>query len=105
MSSIDKEKGMIKEWAVKNESRIKEQDKDSFWDTYDSVGDIVEYEFKTVTELKKMFGETLVGCDDVILPLAVAAFKKKEWSSPNSEINNDKTGSGDFTIPEFIYVF
>ena len=103
--SSTREKELIKEWAVSKSSRIKLYDRDSFWEKCDSVGDISEYDFQTVPELKKMFGETLVGCEDVVLPLTVAAFKKKEWSSSESKGEVKRTEDGDFSIPEFIYVF
>ena len=104
MSSTDKEKGMIKEWVVRSNSRIEGKDRDSFWDKYEIGEDIIEYDFHTVPELKKLFGENLVGCEDVILPLSVASFKKKEDGLIRSESKED-SGKDDFEIPEFIYVF
>ena len=100
--SSTREKELIKEWAVSKNSRIERHDRDSFWEKCDSVGDISEYDFQTVPELKKMLGETLVGCEDVVLPLTVAAFKKKDEGVVRLEMNADKDG---FNIPEFIYVF
>ena len=106
MSSTDKEKKMIKDWAVKSESRIEGYDKDrtSYWFECDEGNDIDEYDFSTVPELKKALGENVKGCEDVILPLCVAAFKKKEEFRVETEVKVDKN-SGDFSIPEFIYVF
>ncbi len=106
MSSTDKERSLIKEWAVKSESRIEGfgVDKESFWSECDSSGDITEYDFQFVPELKKMFGEMLIGCDDVVLPLTVATFKMKEQAE--EETNSSRSDKKDeFSIPEFIYVF
>ena len=100
-----REKGMIKEWAVRSESRICE-DRNSFWNTYDSAKDIVEYDFQTAPELKKMFGETLSGCESVVLPLTIAAFKKKDQGIiENKQDIKEGIDKNDFTIPEFIYLF
>ena len=105
MSSTDREKEMIKEWAVSKDSRIC-VDRESFWEDYECSGDIAEYDFQTVPELKKVLGEALVGCEDVILPLTVAAFKKKDQGRTQvAEDVKDKAGKDDFSIPEFIYVF
>ena len=109
MSSIEKEKGMLKEWAVKATGRMEEYDVDrgSYWNTYEADEDIIDYDFQTIPVLRKMFEKNLVGCDDVALPLSVATFKKKHQVSIKSE--NDKNGnkddSGSFEIPEFIYIF
>ncbi len=106
MSSTDKERSLIKEWAVKNESRIEgyDVDKESFWSECDSSGDITEYDFQNVPELKKMFEESLAGCEDVVLPLTVAAFKMKDRAEV--ETNSSRISNKDeFSIPEFIYVF
>ena len=109
MSSTDKEKDMIKEWACRAESMIESFDveRESFWSEYESERDIVDYEFETVPDLKNSFRETLRGCDDVILPMCVATFKKKEWDRLDSaaDISGEKKKDDDFSIPEFIYVF
>lgn len=106
MSSTDKERSLIKEWAVKSDSRIEgfDVDKESFWSECESSGDVIEYDFQNVPELKKVFGETLIGCEDVMLPLTVATFKMKDRAEgeTNSFGSRDKD---EFSIPEFIYVF
>lgn len=109
MSSIEKEKGMIEEWALKADSCIEGYDveKESYWSLYETNEDIIEYDFQTIPELKKIFENSLVGSEDVVLPLSVATFKEKHQGSVEAdnhtkENNNDSDG---FSIPEFIYIF
>lgn len=109
MSSTDKEKEMIKAWAIQMESHIEEYDieRKSFWEIYEDSGDIEEYDFENITELKKKLEKSLKNCEGAILPLCVATFKKKDEgkvktkkSSMYGDVNKE-----DFEIPEFIYVF
>ena len=108
MISTDKERSLIKEWAVKNEGRIEvfDENEDSFWSECESSGDILEYDFKNITELKKMFEELLIGCKDVTLPLSVVTFKMKDMVDVVKVSDlKEKSYGGDFEIPEYIYVF
>lgn len=109
MSSIEKEKGMIKEWAVTAITGIEGYDVDieSYWNTYEADADIIEYDFQTISELKKMLEMSLVGCEDVILPLSVATFKEKHQGEVKSgtDMKGNKDSSDGFSIPEFIYIF
>ena len=109
MSSTEKEKGMIKEWAVKAQNCIEGYDvaRESYWNTYESDEDIINYDFQTIPELRKMFDENLVGCEDVALPLSVAAFKEKHQGEIKSgtDTKEKKDDSDNFSIPEFIYIF
>ncbi|XME03796.1 hypothetical protein QYZ88_006360 [Lachnospiraceae bacterium C1.1] len=106
MSSTEKEKGLIKEWAANSESRIEMHGikSECFWSKCDSSGDITEHDFHTVPELKNIFKEVLVGCEDVILPLTVATLKKKEQELVLKG-SKERIELDDFSIPEYIYVF
>ena len=82
-------------------------DKESYWNSYEANEDIIEYDFQTIPELKKILEKSLVGSEDVVLLLSVATFKEKHQGSVeadnNTEVsNNDSDG---FSIPEFIYIF
>lgn len=113
------EKEMIKVWAVEEYSGdlekeylpLPEQEKGSYWCVHGEEGDISEYGFESVPELKEILGEKLSEgfYSDLILPLAIAVFKEKEiiqldtGKSENGQ--NMKKDMNEFLIPDFVYVF
>lgn len=82
------EKEMIKEWAkeecLENLTReylpMPEDDRESYWCEHSRGGDIAEYSFDTVLELKEMLEKELKEdfYRDLLLPLAVAALKERK---------------------------
>jgi len=112
------EKEILKAWAMEcgtAERKEKYLPKafgagESYWCAYDGKGDIAEYGFETIRELKQIMAQELKEefYRDLILPLSVAAFKEKK------DIKVDTEGSGEdgtlhpqeeFSIPEFVYEF
>lgn len=117
-TSMD-EKEMIKAWAAEECSGdlmeeylpLPEQGKESYWCVHGQEGDISEHGFGTIPEFKGILEKELKEefYRDLILPLAVAAFKEKEIIKPDEEklesgqdIKKDADG---FSIPDFVYVF
>lgn len=114
------EKEMIKTWAAEKFSEEMQQEylpqpdirKESYWTEYDNGENITEYSFETVPELKKMLEREWteeVFLNDLILPLAVAAFKERKiiLQKENQIESRQDTGKAadEFSIPEFVYVF
>ncbi len=112
------EKEMIKAWAGEecSEDLIKEylpvpEHGKSYWCMHEEERDIVEYGFETVPELKGILEGELKEefYRDLILPLAIAAFKEKtiiQLDTENLKYGQDVQKAQDgFSIPEFVYVF
>ena len=113
------EKENIKRWAgeyftdkmKKQYLPMPDSVKESYWCKYDGNRDIVDYNFETISEIEKILQEELKEdfYEDLILHIAVAAFKEKEIIQIDENINkNNQTLDSDinnFTIPEFIYTF
>lgn len=86
---------------------------ESYWVKSNNEKNIMEYGFETVPELSDLLKRELTDefFDNLILPLAVAAYKEKakqEQAEIKREIENtEKNEEKDdgFTIPEFVYVF
>lgn len=116
-----KEQDIIKEWAMceHTEASVENylppimKDQISYWEEHDEQGEISEYQFDTMMELQQILKNKFIdeNMKDLILPLAVAAFKEKhkvdqmikETSDGESQVRQDN--SSDFSIPEFRYVF
>ena len=110
------EKEMIKAWAGEEyleelqESYLPQPDKEgkSYWAEYDNEKNIVEYDFSSVPELMALLKSELTEpyMEDLIRPLAVAAFKQRVRESEDGKVLTE-TGemTGEITIPEFVYVF
>lgn len=86
-------------------------EKETYWCEYSQMNDISEYGFKTVPELEEMLGQALTEefYKELLLPLAVAAFKEKKIIQIEKGIVEDcevrQMGADEFTIPEFVYQF
>ncbi|MCI8378539.1 MAG: hypothetical protein HFH72_08460 [Lachnospiraceae bacterium] len=113
------EKEIIKAWAAEEytegirEEYLPQPDacRGSYWTDFDNGGNIVEYDFGTVPEFKGMLEKEFQEgfFKELILPLAVAAFKEREIiqldaGRPDNEQDVKKNTDG-FSIPEFVYVF
>ena len=110
------EKEMIKAWAEEefSESLTREylpmpdKEKESYWCEYNKEGDILEYAFDTVPELKSMMEQELKEeyYKDLILPMAVAALKEKKIIEiENQEDTLPLQKEDGFSIPDFVYRF
>lgn len=112
------EKGMIKEWAQEcGTEEISNQilpfpvkEEESYWCLCDKGRDIIEYGFNTALELKNELREELKEdyYEELIVPLAAAAFKEKMAADDKISSNNNAivhSGDENLTIPEFVYAF
>lgn len=111
------EKEIIKAWAEKECTReiitkylsMPENEKESYWYVNDEEEDIAEYAFETVPELRKILEKKLKEefYKDLVLPCAVAVFKEGEIANAEKLDNEEdiQKDIGEFSIPEFVYVF
>lgn len=108
------ERDMIKEWA-KEECRQEfekavfsqpENGIETYWTQYDTDSDIEEFDFETLPQLKAILEEKLSDpfYKDLILPLAVSAFKEKKVID-NAVGNVEGEKENKLEIPEFVYAF
>jgi hypothetical protein len=113
------EKEMIKAWAAEEYSEEIQREylpqpdvcRESYWADYDNGGNLAEYGFGAVPEFVGMLQKEL-GAEyykDLILPLAVAAFKEKEIileEAGKAEGGHEAGEKADgLLIPDFVYVF
>ena len=113
------EKEMIKAWAeeecsediIKKYLSMPESGEESYWNEYDKDSDILEYDFDTVMDLKKML-ESEIKEDfykDLILPLVVATLKEKKVIQVEAKSQEDSQSlqkeEEEFLIPDFVYMF
>ncbi|RKI43906.1 hypothetical protein D7V86_01980 [bacterium D16-51] len=110
------EKEMIKAWAVKEFSEKLQHEylpqpdsnKESYWTGYENEKNIVEYDFSSVSELLALLRVGLMeeNMEDLIRPLAVAAFKQRAKETENGKfVTETGEDAGKIEIPEFIYNF
>ena len=113
------EKEMIKAWAVEEFSeRLQEEylpqpnlGKKSYWTSFHNSGNLTEYDFGTIPELKAMLEQELGDeiYKDLVLPLAIAAMKEKKIIQIEDEDKEEKLviqKEGDeLLIPDFVYNF
>jgi len=117
-------KEMIRAWAKEETTKQlsdrylphPQKDGGSYWCEHDISDEIIEYDFSSIPELRGMLERNLSEefYKDLLLPLAVAVFKEKKIISvlPSGGSTDDleenqlqKQEKGEFTIPEFVYVF
>lgn len=115
------EQDIIKEWAAKEHTEIfaetylssPKKDETTYWEIHNEQGEISEHQFDTMMELQQILKDKFVdeNMEDLILPLAVAAFKEKyKVDEATKNISGEEgqlkqENSADFSIPEFRYVF
>ncbi len=115
------EQDIIKEWAAKEHTEIfaetylssPKKHEATYWEIHNEQGEISEHQFDTMMELQQILRDKFAdeNMKDLILPLAVAAFKEKykvdeatqNISSEEGQLKQEN--SADFSIPEFRYVF
>lgn len=117
------EKDMIKAWAREEYTQeiqmqyltMPDCNAETYWQKYDNENNIVEFAFHDIPELISMLKDAMSGkeYEDLVLPLAVAAFKEQKKLNINAHERNSDDGSAglengsddEFVIPEFVYVF
>ncbi len=110
------EKEMIKAWAAEEyaegvkEGYLPQPDasKESYWTDFDNGGNIAEYDFSSVPELLALLKLELTeeNMEDLLRPLAVAAFKMRARESAEGKaVTETGESAGEITIPEFVYIF
>lgn len=115
MHSIEREKGMMLQWAARNEESgrplfdFRNQQLKSYFTEFDNKDNIMEYGFSQIPELKSKL-QDLWQKDDVlqemILPCTTSAFKEKPRDEDASMGDEMRDGTQkEIEIPDFVYVF
>lgn len=107
MNLTNSEMKRLYEWSQK-ESKIHENDNflkpiddsmDSYWEKSDNEGNVIEYDFNSITELRD-----LLNMDndryDLMSIIAVATFKYRQDCIMQNEIKTIRKIS---SVPEFVY--
>ena len=110
------EKEMIKAWAAEEYSEEIQREylpqpdvcRESYWADYDNGGNLMEYDFSSISELLVLLEAELPEkkMEELFKPIAVATFKQRARESVDGRILTEAGEEvGKMEIPEFVYIF